>query len=319
MKALFNNISFKTAMLCLLAAMMTFSSEAQQRPVISQYMLNGLVLNPAYAGRHEYSNFSALYRDQWVNVPGAPVTGTFTGQTGFKDRNLGVGLMLTNDRVGAHNDVSIYGSYAYNVRLTDYSKLAFGLQAGVDNIRTDFSKVNLRPGEEDDPYLTGVRNLFFPNFGLGMFYHSDKMYIGFSVPYLLSNKKLKEDDFYEEIHHSRNYYLTGGMLVDINPRLKLKPSILMRIEDNMPFAVDLNANIYIDEIFGLGASYRQGDSVIGIFEFQMNKYLKFSYAYDWILSNLTQFTRGSHELMLQYRINFNAPRKHRMCPGPLYF
>ena len=95
--------------------------------------------------------------------------------------------------------------------------------------------------------------------------------------------------------------------------------MLLRIEDNMPIAIDLNANLYYDETIDLGFSYRQGDAVIGILGLQLNKYIKFSYAYDYIISDLTVYTKGSHELMLQYRINFNAPKHHRMCPQPQYF
>lgn len=95
--------------------------------------------------------------------------------------------------------------------------------------------------------------------------------------------------------------------------------MLLRVEDNMPLAIDLNANLYYDEIIDVGVSYRQGDAIIGILGLQLNKYLKFSYAFDYITSKLTAYTKGSHELMLQYRINFSAPRHNRMCPQPQYF
>ena len=99
----------------------------------------------------------------------------------------------------------------------------------------------------------------------------------------------------------------------------IKPSFLVRLEENMPVAYDLNCNIFYDEFAELGFSYRSGGSMIGLLGFQATKYLKFTYAYDWIISDISQYSGGSHELALQYRINFSAPKKHRMCPGPLYF
>lgn len=289
----------------------------QQRPVVSLYMLNGLVLNPAYAGRNEYSTFSAMYRDQWINFPGSPKLIVASAQTGLKGKNIGIGLQIANDAVGVHDNTSVYGSYAYNLKMINGGKLSLGLQAGFDYLRSDYQLVNKK--DEADPYLTGITSDFMPNFGMGVFYHDDYNYVGISVPYILANKKFELEELYTDVRLARYYYITGGRLIQAGPRLVIKPSALIRIQDNNPLAFDLNINFYIDEIIGLGASYRYGDSMIGIFEFQMNDYLKFSYAYDYVLSDITYSTRGSHEMMLNYRINFSAPRKHRMCPGPSYF
>ncbi len=290
---------------------------AQQRPVISQYMLNGLVLNPAYAGRHEYSSFSVMYRDQWVNVPGAPKLAVASAQTGFKGKKIGVGLLLANDALGMHDNQSVYASYAYNLELINGGKISMGVQAGFDRLREDPNVLNIR--DDGDSQFAGVNVRYLPNFGTGVFYHDDYNYLGVSVPYILSNRDVQNEEFTEIYKMPRYYYVTAGRLIEAGPRLIIKPSMLLRIQEQNPFAFDANINFYIDDIIGLGASYRFGDSVIGIFEFQINQFIKFSYAYDYVFSNLTQFTKGTHELMLNYRINFSAPRKHRMCPGPLYF
>lgn len=293
------------------------TSYGQQKPVLSQYMFSGLVLNPAYAGRHEYTSFTAMYRDQWVNVPGAPKLSTFTGQTGFKDRRVGAGFLISEDKIGVHNNLSVYGSYAYFIELRNGAKFSMGLQGGIDILRSDWSQLNLL--DQGDPIFSGSEINYFPNFGTGVFYFTDKFYVGFSVPYILTSRKTQNMDFFRDVRHSRNYYLTGGNVFDVTPKLKLKPSFLLRVEDNMPLAIDLNANLYYDEIIDIGVSYRQGDAVIGILGLQLNKYIKFSYAYDYIISALTTYTKGSHELMLQYRINFSAPKRNRMCPEPQYF
>ncbi len=293
------------------------SAFAQQKPVLSQYMFSGLVLNPAYAGRHDYTSFTAMYRDQWINVPGAPTLGTMTAQTGFKDRKIGLGLMISDDRIGVHDNISAYGSYAYYIKFRNGAKFSMGIQGGVDILSSDWTKLNVY--DANDPVFNGSEVNYFPNFGTGVFYYTDKLYIGFSVPFILTARKTQNNDFFRDVRHSRNYYLTGGNVFDLSPKFKFKPSFLLRIEDNMPLAVDLNANFYYDETIDLGVSFRQGDAVIGIIGLQVNKYLKFSYAYDYIISSLTSYTKGSHELMLQYRINFAAPKHHRMCPQPQYF
>ena len=293
------------------------TSFGQQKPVLSQYMFSGLVLNPAYVGRHDYTSFTAMYRDQWVNVPGAPKLSTFTGQTGFKDRRIGVGFLISEDKIGVHNDLSAYGSYSYSIEFSNGGKFLMGLQGGIDVLRSDWSKLTIL--DQNDPVFNGSEINYFPNFGTGVFYYTESFYLGFSVPYILTSRKTQTDDFFRDVRHSRNYYLTGGKVFDVGVKLKFKPSFLLRVEDNMPLAIDLNANLYYDEVIDIGVSYRQGDAIIGILGLQLNKFLKFSYAYDYITSELNSYTKGSHELMLQYRINFSAPKHHRMCPQPQYF
>ncbi len=301
----------------ILMMMIAPNLSAQQRPVLSQYMFSGMVLNPAYVGRHEYTSFTAMYRDQWINVPGAPTLTTFTAQTGFKDRNIGAGLMISDDQIGVHNNLSVYGSYAYFIKLRNKGRLSMGLQGGIDVLRSDWTLLNVY--DANDPVFSGSEINYFPNFGTGLYYYTDRFYMGFSIPYMLTSRKTETNDYFRDVRHSRNYYLTGGNVFDLSMKFKFKPSFLLRIEDNMPLAFDLNANLYYDEIIDIGFSYRQGDSVIGILGLQLNKYLKFSYAYDYIISDLTNYTKGTHELMLQYRINFTAPKHHRMCPEPQYF
>lgn len=304
-------------LLFLLAILIAESSFGQQKPVISQYMFNGLVLNPAYAGRHEYTSFTAMYRDQWVNVPGAPKLSTFSAQTGYKDRNIGTGLFISEDRIGVHNNLSIFGSYAYNLQLQNGAKFSMGLQGGVDMLKSDWTKLVV--DDINDPVSSGTESNYFPNFGTGIFYYSEQLYLGFSIPYILANRKINTDDFFKDVKHSRNYYFNGGYVFDAGIKLKVKPSFLLRIEEEMPLAIDLNLNFYYDDIIDLGFSYRQGDAIIGILGLQVNRFIKFSYAYDYVISGLSPYTNGSHELMLQYRINFSAPKRHRMCPQPMMY
>lgn len=290
---------------------------AQQKQAVSQYMLNGLVLNPAYAGRHTHSSFTSLYRSQWVSVPGAPNLTTLTAQSGFKGRKMHIGGMLSYDQIGVHSNFNLYGSYAYVLEFYNKHKLSMGIQGGIEYLTSDFNKTT--KFDTGDPNLEGTRQNIFPNFGAGLFYFSEDFYLGFSVPYILTNRKINTNDLFQNIKYSRNYYLTGGIVFPVSPSLVLKPSMLLRFEDRMPLTFDLNINAYLDEIVGVGLSYRYNDSFIAIFELRINDYFKFSYAYDVITSNINQHTFGSHELMLNYRINFAAPKRHRMCPGPNYF
>src|SRR3954470_20077666 len=77
---------------------------AQQYPVFSQYYFNELVINPAYAGSHVQFSATAMYRNQWVNFPGAPKTFNFTAHTSLLKNKIGVGLMVNHDEIGSYKN-----------------------------------------------------------------------------------------------------------------------------------------------------------------------------------------------------------------------
>ena len=289
---------------------------SQQKPVLSQYMFNGLVLNPAYTGVHEHLNVTFLYRDQWVNLEGAPVTQTLTAHSGIKGKRIGVGFMAVNDQIGIHSDVGFYGSYAYRIRMSS-GTLSMGLQAGMNNLKSDYTLLDLR--HEDDPLLSGVTSNMKVNFGTGLYFHNKTSYVGFSVPYIRKRRTIRDDDFMRNLEESRYYYLTAGKVLDLTQKVKIKPSGLLRFEEGMPVAYDFNLNFYLEDVLNVGGSYRSGDSFITLFELKLNDFIRFGYAFDWVISDINNYTRGTHEFMLNYRINLYAPRKHRMCPGPYYF
>jgi type IX secretion system PorP/SprF family membrane protein len=289
---------------------------AQQKPVISQYMFNGLVLNPAYAGVQGYFSATALHRNQWVNFDGAPVTSTISGHTNIKGKPIGVGMFLSYDKLGVHDDLSLYGSYSYQIKAMG-GTISMGLQAGFNQLTSQWADVPVK--YEDDPFFASTVSNFKMNFGTGLYYFNEIGYLGFSIPYLIKNRTLKDLDFQRESTDSRYYYLSGGLILTASPFFKIKPSALLRVEDGMPIGIDTNLNFYLDDVVNIGASYRSGDSFITQFELQVNNFVKFGYAYDWILSEISRYSNGTHEIMLNYRLNLYAPRKSKMCPGPFYF
>jgi len=149
---------------------------AQQKPVVSQYMFNELALNPAVAGSHGQFSATFLYRNQWVNFEGAPKTGVFNIHTGIKYSKVGLGVQLSVDEIGIHKDVGVYAIYSYHIEF-DQGILYMGLQAGYNELTSDFTKLNLRT--VNDPTLSGVRKDFNPNFGVGFYFLNENWKIGF--------------------------------------------------------------------------------------------------------------------------------------------
>src|SRR5579859_4958415 len=159
---------------------------AQQRPIQSLYMFDPLLVNPAYAGSQVQLSATAIYRNQWVNFDGAPRTFTQTAHSGFRKYRVGVGYILSNDQIGIHNDVGLYGVYSYKIPLWKRGTLSMGLQGGFNNLRSNYNLLTIK--SQQDMYLSGVSSVFSPNFGAGLYYRQDNFYVGFSVPYILDNR-----------------------------------------------------------------------------------------------------------------------------------
>lgn len=287
--------------------LLAFKIQAQQRPVYSQYMFNGLVLNPAYAGSQKQLSATGIYRKQWVNIDGAPSTVNATVHSGFENKHIGMGLMVTNDVIGIHNDLGIYVSYAYQIEM-EKGILAMGIQGGFNNLNTDFDKLNLKHGR--DPILFGKVSNFNPNFGTGLYYSTERFYAGLSVPFLLNNRLSYKTDLINNAKEARYYFFSAGKVFDVNQSIKLKPSTLIRIQEGAPIGFDVNINVILEDIISLGTSYRSNDAFILLFHIIANENFTFGYAYDWVLSSLNPHTKGSHEIMVNYRINLTSKPCH---------
>jgi type IX secretion system PorP/SprF family membrane protein len=285
---------------------------AQQRPIQSLYMFDPLLLNPAYAGSQVLLTGTAIYRNQWVNFPGAPKTLTATVHSGFKKSRVGVGLIAGKDQIGIHDETSLYLAYSYKLPLDKYSgsTLSFGVQGGFNALESDFTKLN-----PHDPDKFGVNRDMNWNFGTGLYYRDKKYWAGFSVPYILNNQVIDGETIQSSAQQFRYYYLMGGFTQQVSPNVKLIPSTLIRFQEEAPLSFDVNLITVLYDVVGLGVSYRLDDSVIGMFELQINENFHVGYAYDFTTSAIRTYSNGTHEIMINYRIKINKFHQGLECPA----
>lgn len=304
----------RSFVLVFLVAFCWLSVIGQQRPIQSLYMFDHLVINPAYAGSAVQLSATVINRNQWVNFPGAPETTTFTLHSGFFKSRIGLGIMIARDKIGVHEDYSVYFSYSYKIKLP-IGTLSMGLQGGFNNLSSDFNDLKLRSSV--DPSLAGRRIKFSPNFGAGVYLNNDLAYAGLSVPYLLNDKIVDLEGVLSAAKRRRNYYITGGLRRQISENVKFLPSVLVRLQEGAPLNYDINAHFVLYETVGLGMSYRNQDAVVFLFELAINENFHVGYAYDYTTSALREFSNGSHEIMINYRIRI--PKLHKGLECPSYY
>lgn len=302
--------------------------DGQQLPQFSQYIFNGLHINPGYAGYKGSPYIQSTFRNQWVGLPGAPRTYTLTADMSANEETMGFGISLLSDQLGAVSTNVGMLSYAYRIQTGRKGFLGLGLSAGASEYAIDGSMLN--PNDLDDPNLPEGRvNLFTPNMNAGLFYHTDRFYAGLSAFNLVGRGAIRRQDI-SLAFHDFHYYLTAGFLLPLGGSIEFKPSFLIKEVKGAPTSYDLNAMFLFKERLWIGGSYRsnvqmglehlqdnlnQRNAVAMLIEIFATPSLRIGYAYDHNMNVLSDFNNNSHEISVGYYI----PSKNVKMRNPRWF
>ncbi len=288
---------------------------AQQDAMFTHYSFNTLAVNPGYAGSRDALTVTGLHRSQWVDFVGAPITQTLTLHAPIANEKIGLGLSLLKDEIGPTNTTAFYADFAYKVKM-GAGKLAFGLKAGA-NIRSN-RVTDLIEVDGNDPLLQENQiSQFLPNFGFGLYYSTQKFYVGLSTPKLLENDF--DNNTLSKAVEKRHYYFIAGTVFPINKKktIKLRPTTFVKVTEAAPIEFDLTALFYFNDKFWVGPMFRSGDAAGALVGVNLTDQFSFGYSFDWSFVNKTAtYNAGSHELMLRYDFIFNNKQKIR---SPRYF
>jgi type IX secretion system PorP/SprF family membrane protein len=313
-------MTFKiTGLAFILTFMVSGVTFGQQLPQFSQYIFNGLHINPGYAGYKGEPYIQSTYRSQWVNFPGAPETFTVTADLSANEGTMGFGVSLMSDNLGPAKTTAGLLTYAYRIQTGTNSYLGLGVSAGFSQYSIDGSMLD--PNDFPDSEIPEGRiNLLTPNLNSGLFFHNKKFYAGFSVYNMVGKKALEKEDV-ALAYHDFHYYLTAGYLLDLSTNVKFKPSFLIKEVKGAPTSYDINAMfLFMERLWG-GGSYRSNmkiwndnlqdglnkrNAVAAIIEIFPTERLRLGYAYDHNLNVLNAYRNNSHELSVGF---YMIPRK----------
>ncbi|CAD0001322.1 PorP/SprF family type IX secretion system membrane protein [Flavobacterium chungangense] len=286
---------------------------AQQDAQFTQYMYNTININPAYAGSRGSLSVFGLYRTQWVGLDGAPETSSFSVNTPLGN-NVGLGVSLVNDKIGPTNENNISADFSYSIPTSATARLSFGIKGSANLFNLDPSK--LKPENQGDSQFQNFKNKFSPNIGAGIYWHTDKAYIGLSVPNFIQTNRYDDNEvaiFKDQI----NYYLIAGYVFDLDhyETIKFKPALLTKMVEGSPLQVDASANFMFNDKFVIGVAYRWSASVSALAGFQITDGLYLGYAYDRETTKLVNYNSGSHEIFLR----FEFLNKYGRITSPRFF
>jgi len=288
----------------------TMAVSAQQESQYTQYMYNTMTINPAYTGTREIPSIFGLYRTQWVGLDGAPQTANFSIESPISNNGQGIGLAITNDRIGIANTTNLALNYSYPIQLSADVKMSLGLSGSLNFMQVDYNKLYLH--DVVDSYMNGILSKTSPNVGAGVYFHSDKWYAGVSVPQILETK------FYDDVKMSTaskrmHLYVMAGYVFDLNENLKFKPAFMVKEVSGAPLAVDLSANFLLNDKLTLGAAYRWDAAVSAIAGFQVTPGMNIGYAYDYDTQKLGRYNSGSHEIFIRFDL-FSGTKYRLVTP-----
>lgn len=275
-------------------------SYAQQDPHFTQFFENTLFTNPAYAGSKDVLNVTSLHREQWVGFEGRPVSTTISVHSPLRYRSVGLGMTFINDNVGPLKQNLFYGDFSYSLKFKNKSKLAFGVQGGMNLI--NIGSNGLVTSQAGDPNLLyNVRNQVNPNFGFGVYYHTPKWFLGASSPRLMEQSY----DGSATNKEKRHYFAHTGAVFQLNPAWKLRPIVQAKFTDGAPLSLDMSVTGIFNERFYIGGLYRL-DAAFGAFvQYQVSDQFKVGFATDFGTQEIKNYNYGTFEVMLAYDFIFN--------------
>jgi type IX secretion system PorP/SprF family membrane protein len=310
---------------------------AQQVPMYSQYIMNGFLINPSFAGRDGYTTINLTVREQWIGIEGAPSTYAASFQTRLlknsyiskstsvkkkqvkptKGGKVGIGGYVFDDNNGIMHRTGGQVAYAYHIGMGQTggypNDLAFGLALTAYNFNIKTDGLNYDP---DDPYLLGYdRSVFITDFNFGASYTTAKYYVGFAMTNILRGSLIFADTSENKRTELGNFFLTGGMKFPLSTDWTLEPSAFVKSSDMMFTSVqmDLTARMFYKNDYWAGISYRTGDAIIALFGLKYDRFY-FAYAYDLPLTDIRGQSLGTHEITLAVKFGESARRYRWITP-----
>ncbi len=307
----------KSLLIILLATAFIVKVSAQDEAVFGHYLINPVLINPAFSGASgKYQLFGHL-RNQWTGFPGQPTTYALSANAPLA-QNVGLGALLLNEKFGLLNRTRAQLSYAYH-----YDNAKKGFKAGF-GFSTEFHSTRLDGAVSQDPFFeagdrvveANMKNVsYFDATAGGYAIINEKATLSLALPNLIRARLgvVSNDSVTKEKSFLKQFIFSGGYKI-VMDRMSFEPSLVARKVYQSPFEVDLNMVArFFDDKFLLGVSMRPGNSGnIGLMVGTKQDFFQIYYAYNSSLAEVKTYSRQAHEITLGLEFN----RKQAQSQSP---
>ena len=304
------------------------TGKAQQQPILSQYVMNKYLINPAFAGATGYTNINITARRQYFGFQNAPQTFLLSAETRLLEdnwiqrkpkvekktsrasrvRHIGLGGYVFNDRNGIIDRTGLGFSYAYHINFPNVYQLSFGLSVTGYQFKLNDQGAFLT--DEGDPLLLGSKkNFFVPDASTGIYISGKGFYSGLSVSELFGSYLQLGPNKFGNYHAMRHFNLIAGYKWAISDNLMLEPSFLARATINS-YQMEVSTRVFYKQNLWIGFNYRSNETFVSMFGFMVDAFY-LGYAYDASMGAIRNYSGGSHEIIAGFRIGDNNTQRAR--------
>lgn len=285
------------------------SVQAQQLPVLDNYLLNPASISTAFSGKYNVFQAYVTHRSQEPRLDGSPIVGN-VNIDGAIGKKMGVGGSLIMNKAGIYKNFSVNLHYAYHLQLAKLHFLSFGISAAMYQNSMDLSSVIVK--DPTDPMLINQTNRTesYFNVGASLLYTFRDFNFSIAFPMLFNNRSFYVESPYQNVlTMSRNFLVYSNYTLVLNEDWKLKFDLLYRYVQQVPWTIEVSAVVKFKDSYWLGMLYRK-PSVIGVNAgLEIINCVDINYTYEFLGSSMVGASGGNHEVTLGYRLGGTAKPK----------
>lgn len=265
---------------------------------VFNYSLN--LANPAFAGKNGKTQIITNYKKIWAGVENSLNVSAISFSTSFNN-GIGLGVNVIHDDLYLYNETITSLDLSYGVKLDDNNDLLFGLKAQGAFFNANFNRITTQIA--NDPLFTSDNNSFRPNFSIGMVIRNENYFAHLAFLDVLKNNRFNADSKLLNNTNSFRVNTGGGYYADLNDKMSLTSTLLVRFIEGTPLSFDLTSMAQFYEKFNVGFTYRWNNAMMGNILIDTTPWMQIGYSYGLSINDLIKYNNGTHEFFL--RIHFD--------------
>ncbi|MBI3500324.1 MAG: type IX secretion system membrane protein PorP/SprF [Bacteroidetes bacterium] len=289
-------------------------SFSQQMPYYTQFKPNNIMLNPAVAGTKRIMDARLFYRNQWTGFDDAPVTMGFSANSRFMNGSMGAGIAYFSDKTGptSRNDFAL--AYSYHAKFDDV-ELSLGAAGHLLSYLVDGSKLHMHIPFDNAIDLAAFQKKKVWDASAGALFYNDRFHVGVSVLNFMEptiNYYPNDDTLHKtKIHMVPHVYGSVGYNWSGQEDWIWENSLQAVYSAFNPIVVDYNLRLHYKQVIFGGLSIRLRDAIALNAGVTIAGEFHISYSYDFIVSPLSAYQSGSHEIMLAWSSNLGLDKQKK--------
>jgi type IX secretion system PorP/SprF family membrane protein len=291
-----------------IAAFLTlaFNVKAQDEAIFNHYIINPMIINPAYAGfEGDKIQLFGHYRSQWAgnsagNFNFNPTTYNVTASLPINEK-VGLGGMLLSDKVGMTNRLRGQLNYAYKISSKKY-KVGFGFSTEIHSLSLNndiFKDPLINPNDPTIIARAKGETIFDASVGVAGLI-DNKFLFSVSAPNLIRARNVGSNVPIGTPPPStflKQYIVMAGYRFQTGP-VKFEPSLSVRKVLETPFYVEANIKMSaLEDKLIAAVTARPGKTgQFGLLLGTKFDKIQLMYSFQYSTSELSSYSGSSHEV-----------------------